>query len=104
MTKYNIDENSFLTGVKRYDLDRGKNLGYLRIEVHRVLAGSEKVGLFIAFPTQFIIDEADKRYSSEGKSEEEALAKCLDLVKGVPNDEIFSEINELDDDTEDSNS
>lgn len=101
MSKYNIDKDSFLTEVKRFDLDRGPDLGYLRLEVHKVLAGVEKVGLFIAFPAQFLIGEADEKYSSEGETEEEALTKCLDLIKGVPNDRIFPELKVSEEDLED---
>lgn len=49
MAKYNIDEDSILTEVKEYDLDRGLNLGRLRISVYRVIAGG-KSGLFVAVP------------------------------------------------------
>ena len=102
MLKYNIDDGSLLTEVKRYDLDRGSDLGYLRIEVHKVVAGSEKVGQFIAFPVQLLIGESDEKYSTEGKSEEEALTKCLNLIKGKPNDEIFGYPEETDETLDDS--
>ena len=102
MAKYNIDENSFLTEVKRYDLDRGPDLGYLRIEVHRVMAGVEKVGSFIAFPTQLLVGDTEDEYVAKGETAEEALTTCLDLIKGVPTEQIFPTLHQFDENQEDS--
>lgn len=87
MTKYNIDEDAILTEVKQYELDRGTGLGRLRIDVHRVIAGG-KPGIFIAVPN-LIVGGTEDKYIAKGESEEEALAKCLDLIKGVPTDQII---------------
>lgn len=104
MAKYNIDKDSFLTEVKRYDLDRGPDLGYLRIEVHRVMAGVEKVGSFIAFPTQLLVGDTEDEYVAKGETAEEALTTCLDLIKGVPTEQIFPTLQQYDDDQDDSTS
>jgi hypothetical protein len=102
VAKYNIDKDSFLTEVKRYDLDRGPDLGYLRIEVHRVIAGVEKVGLFIAFPTQLLIGDTEDKFVAKGETAGEALTKCLDLVKGLPAEQIFSKMQQFDEDQNNS--
>lgn len=92
MTKYNIDEDAILTEVKQYTLDRGAGpgLGRLGIDVHRVIAGG-KSGIFIAVPNLLHFG-ADGKYLAKGESEEEALAKCLDLIKGVPTDQIIPKL------------
>ena len=53
MTKYNIDEDTILSKVKKCELDRDPSLGRLRIDVHQVIAGS-KLGLFIAVPNVIV--------------------------------------------------
>lgn len=87
MTKYNIDEDAILTEVKEYELDRGENLGRLRISIHRVIEGGE-LDLYLAVPN-LLIRSSDEKYIAKGKSEEEALVTCLDLIKGVPSEQIF---------------
>ena len=94
MAKYNIDEDAILTEVKRYELDRGPDLGRLRIDVHRVIVGGEP-GIFIAVPN-LILGGTDEKYMAKGNSEEEALTKCLDLIKGVPTDQIIPRLREGD--------
>jgi hypothetical protein len=90
MAKYNIDKDSILTEVKKYDLDRGPGLGRLIIDVHRVIAGG-KLGLFFAVPN-LVIGGTDPKYIAEGESEEEALTKCLELVKSVPSNKIIPDM------------
>jgi hypothetical protein len=88
MTKYNIDEGDVLTEVKKYELTRESNLGRLFIDVHKVIEG-KKTGLYVAIPGLILGGTKDK-YITTGESAEEALAKCLDLVKGVPTEQIIS--------------
>jgi hypothetical protein len=92
VAKYNIDEDATLTEVKRYELNRGPGFGRLSIDIHRVITGGES-GLFIAVPN-LILYSADKKYMAKGNSEEEALTKCLDLIKGVPTDQIIPRLPE----------
>ena len=91
MSEYNIDDDSVLSAVNRYELDRDPSLGRLLIDVHRVIAGG-KPNTFIAVPN-LIIGGTEDKYITTGSSEEEALKKCLDLVKGVPTPEIIPRYN-----------
>jgi len=93
MTKYNIDEDSILTEIKEYELDRGTDLGRLRISVHRVIEGGQP-GVFLAVPN-LLIGSCDGNYIAEGKSEEEALTNCLDKIKGIPSEQIFPSLREV---------
>jgi hypothetical protein len=92
MTKYNIDENAILTEIKEYELDRGPDLGRLRISIHRVIEGG-KSGYFLAVPNLLGYSSKEK-YITEGESEEEVLANCLDKMKGLPGEEIFPKLKE----------
>ena len=88
MTEYNLDDGAFLSEVKQYDLSRGQDLdGRLSINVHKIIAG-ENVGNYVAAPN-IAIGEPHQKYVVVGPSEEEVLAKCLDLIKGVPARDIF---------------
>ena len=87
MEKYNIDDDAILTEVKKYELDRGPGLGRLRIDIHQVIAGGDPA-VFVAVPN-LILGSVDKKYIAKGKTAEEALSKCLDLIKGVPSDQII---------------
>lgn len=89
MAKFNIEEGSILTEVKNYELDRGPGNGRLIISVHKLIAGSDEPNLFMAVPN-LVVKSAKDEYIANGKSEEEALMKCLDLIKGIPTNQIVS--------------
>lgn len=89
MLKFNIEEGTILSEVKQFELNRGSELGRLCISVHKVIAGGDKLGAFAAIPN-LIIKNAYPKYSVIGNSEEEVLTKCLDLIKGVPTNQIIN--------------
>lgn len=89
MPNFNIEEGSILSEVKQFELDRGPEQGRLFINVYKVIAGAE-IGLCIAIPN-LVIKNAHDKYSAIGNSEEEALMKCLDLIKGIPINQIINQ-------------
>ena len=91
MGKYNLDEGSLLSEIRRYNLSRSSELGgQLYIDIHKVIAGAN-VGEYVAIPN-LIIGETNAKYIAHGSSEEEVLKKCLDLIKGVHAKDILPSI------------
>jgi len=86
MTDYNLDEGAVLSEVKRYALYQGKERGQLFIDVYRTIAGPEKEK-YLAMPN-LIFAVTKREFITAGETEDEALRKCLDLVKGVPPEDI----------------
>ena len=85
---YNLEEGSVLSEVKRYSLDRGSELGgHLYIDIHKVIAGPN-IGEYTAIPN-LIVGKTNKEYIAYGASEEDALKKCIDLIKGVHGRDIL---------------
>jgi len=91
MTKFALDDNSWLSEVKNFELNRGFEQKRLNITVHKVLAGCDNVGKYVAIPN-LMIKNARQEYTAIGTSEEEALIKCLNLIKGVPLENIIDGI------------
>ena len=86
MTEFIIDINDTLTKVTKYELIRGGGQR-IPIEVHRIIAGS-RGSPFVAIPV--LVVTANQRYFGKGHSEDEALQDCINLISGVPFNEIFS--------------
>lgn len=89
MAKFNIEEGSILTEIKNFELERGPGIGRLLISVHKLIAGGDKTNLYMAIPN-LLVKNAKDEYIATGSSEEEALMKCLDLIKGVPINQIIN--------------
>jgi hypothetical protein len=87
---YEIQEDELLIRVQKYDLLRKKG-GRIPIDVCRTIAG-EPEKIFIAVP-RVPYNVAKTEYTGKGDTEDEALQDCLRRIKGVPVNEIFSDIN-----------
>lgn len=86
MSDYDLDEGAVLTKVNRYELERGEKYGRIFIDAHKVLS-DEKEGMFYAIPN-LVLGGTKQEYIASGETEEEALKKCLKLIKGVPTHQI----------------
>ena len=81
-----VDARELLTRVTHFQLVRGRER--LLVHVHQVLAGSADAR-FIAIPNSVFVD-SDRKFWGFGTSEQEALARCLEHIAGVPFDEIVN--------------
>ncbi len=86
MPEYDLDDGALFTKVSRYELLREKPDGRIFIDVHQVLS-SEKKGKYVAIPNMILFDAKDE-YTASGKTEDEALKKCLKRIKGKRTKEI----------------
>jgi len=90
MSDYDLEEGAILTKVSRYELERGKEDKEgkrIFIDVHLVLS-DEKKGMYFAIP-HLMLGGTKQKYMATGGTEEEALKKCLKLIKGIdPHDVI----------------
>lgn len=91
MAKFTLDNDSILTEVKNFELIRGFEQKRLNITVHKIIAGCDHVGIYKAIPNM-IIKNARSEYTAIGNSEEEALTKCLNLIKGVSIEKIMDDM------------
>ena len=85
MSEFIVDVNDTLTKISKYELIKGGGRR-IPIEVHKVIAGQHG-SPFVAVPVRIIT--AKQKYFGKGHSEEEALQDCINLMSGVPFEEIF---------------
>jgi len=84
MVEYDIEANDVLTKVSRYELDRGDRI---IIDIHEIFSAEQK-GKYFAVP-HLILNQAKDEYLAYGETEDEALRKCLKLIKGKKIEEIL---------------
>lgn len=93
MSDYDLEEGAILTKVSRYELERDKEGGEgkrILIDVHLVLS-DEKKGMYFAVP-HLMLGGTKQKYIATGETEEEALKKCLKLIKGVEPRDIIERL------------
>ena len=85
MKELNADD--VLTKASRYNLIRNSRLVY--IDVHEQLFG-QLAGQFVAVPNLVNV-VARQEYQGVGKTEQDALADCLEKIKTLQIEELFPE-------------
>ena len=85
MKELNADD--VLTKASRYNLIRNSRLVY--IDVHEQLFG-QLAGQFVAVPNLVNV-VARQEYQGVGKTEQDALADCLEKIKALQIEELFPE-------------
>jgi hypothetical protein len=85
-----LNEGDILTKVTRYNLIRDQRMLY--IDVHERIAGN-LAGRYLAVPNLINI-VAKQQHQGVGETESEAIADCLQKIRGLGLLEIFPEKNE----------
>ena len=82
-----LNSTDVLTRASRYNLIRNSRLVY--IDVHEQLFG-QLAGQFVAVPNLVNV-VARQEYQGVGKTEQDALADCLEKIKALQIEELFPE-------------
>ena len=82
-----LNEGDILTKVTRYNLIRDQRMLY--IDVHERIAGN-LAGRYLAVPNLINI-VAKQQHQGVGETESEAIADCLQKIRGLGLVEIFPE-------------
>ncbi|MBN1627378.1 MAG: hypothetical protein JW944_12725 [Deltaproteobacteria bacterium] len=88
MSEYELEKDTILSKISRYELVRGKDAEKIFIDIHHILSDENK-GVFVAVPNNSL-QSAKQNYIMSGTSEDEVLRLCLESIKGVENRDILN--------------